>query len=337
MGDFWLRRLRFLLIMPMVGLAGCGRSFWLFHPKGPVASAEFRVTVLDVSVMMLVVLTAGIMAAVFLFRYRKGRHSAYDPTFVKSDAIEIAVWGIPLMIVGFLAYNSYKAISATNPYNPKILANGQHRPLSRKVAEAVNGGRPVGVIGPVAQNRLRPVHIDVITTDWQWLFLYPKADIASVNALVVPVNRPIYFRLTSATVVNDFFIPELVGEIDVMPGMRTRQAMLVRVAGTYRGFSADYSGGGFSWMGFAVHAVSAKRYAQWTARIAKSPQRLTYARFNKLAQPTINVGGKTDTFSHVQKGLFRHVVQAVMNGKVYTTPMGMTENMLNPVAVRITK
>ena len=52
---------------------------------------------------------------------------------------------------------------------------------------------------------------------------------ATVDSLVVPVNTPIHFRLTSATVVNDFFVPEPVGEIDIMPGVRTKQAM--RTAG----------------------------------------------------------------------------------------------------------
>ncbi|WP_372444550.1 hypothetical protein [Acidithiobacillus ferriphilus] len=74
---------------------------------------------------------------------------------------------------------------------------------------------------------------------------------------MVPVGTPVKFRLTSTSVVNDFLVPQLVGMIDVMPGMRTKQALVADKAGTYIGFSADYSGAGLSWMHFQTKAVSA--------------------------------------------------------------------------------
>ena len=58
--------------------------------------------------------------------------------------------------------------------------------------------------------------------DWKWLFIYPEQHIASVNRLVAPVGTPVHFRLTSASVMNVFFVPQLGSEIYAMNGMVTR-------------------------------------------------------------------------------------------------------------------
>ncbi|MHB8255003.1 MAG: cytochrome ubiquinol oxidase subunit II, partial [Acidiferrobacter sp.] len=172
-----------------------------------------------------------------------------------------------------------------------------------------------------------PLEVDVISTDWQWVFVYPKQHIATVDRLVIPVGTPVRFRLTSATVVNDFYIPQLVGMIDVMPGMRVKQSLVANDIGSYQGFSANYSGAGFSWMTFRTQSVSADAFRKWTQKVQGSQQHLTYAAFNTIAKPTINVDSKVAYFSNVQAGLFDHVITQVMGGKVYPTPMAMTENM----------
>ncbi|MFX5562938.1 ubiquinol oxidase subunit II, partial [Acinetobacter baumannii] len=75
--------------------------------------------------------------------------------------------------------------------------------------------------------------------------------IATVNELAAPVDRPINFRITSSSVMNSFYIPALAGQIYAMPGMETKLHAVINEAGAYRGFSANYSGAGFSGMRFA--------------------------------------------------------------------------------------
>lgn len=53
------------------------------------------------------------------------------------------------------------------------------------------------------------VEIQVVSVDWKWLFIYPEQGVASVNRLVVPAGTPLDFSLTSASVMNAFFIPQL--------------------------------------------------------------------------------------------------------------------------------
>ncbi len=333
------RRLRPLWLAAVALLTGCAqKGYWLAHPKGAIARAEWHTTILDVVVMGGVVLVAGGLVAAFLWRYRVGGKSrSYDPTFTASLVIEVLVWGIPLMIVGYLSYFSVKSVFATNPYNPLAV----RRAVAREAR--MNGAFPrradparVNAIDPAARP-VRPLRIDVVTTDWQWVFIYPEQGIATVDELVVPVRAPVKFELTSTTVVNDFFIPQLVGEIDIMPGMRTKQGMIASRTGNYHGYSDDFSGGGFSWMGFATRVTGPARFKRWVRRVQGAKDHLTYARFTRVAQPTINLPEKIRHFSHVQKGLFDNVIEQVMEGRVYRTPLAMTESMTKPMRVRLIK
>ena len=301
----WKERLRLLVPLPTLMLGGCSsQELWLFRPEGLISKTQFHYFILDVVIMLLIIIPTTILAIWAMWRYRKGGKGTYAPKWSHSYTIEAIVWGIPLITVGILSYLSVKAIYDVNPYNPAIMVKAQ------KAAS------------------VEPIEVDVVATDWRWLFIYPKEHIATVNDLVIPVDTPVHFRLTSTSVVNDFIIPQLVGMIDVMPGMRVKQALVADKPGIYQGFSADYSGAGFSWMHFQTKAVSQTAFAQWVQDVKKSPQQMTYQQFNQFAEPYITVGGGYQYFSHVQAGLFDHVIEETMDGKVWPTPMAMTENMV---------
>jgi len=281
----------------MLSLCGCSTaSFPLFHPHGAVGEAQWRFTLIDVGVMMLIILPVTLLVIAFLWRYRKGRNAAYDPTWSHSMGLELAMWGIPILIVAFLGFESYRSTLLVNPFGPTALT----------MDDPAN---------PVLQ-------VDVITTDWQWFFYYPQYGIATIDDLPVPAGRPVKLYLTSTSVTNDFFIPGVAPMIDVMPGMRTADAFQVDHPGNFEGFSADFSGEGFSWMQFSARVMSPADFAAWAAATAASPKQLSYAAFTKLAVPTVNVGAKPTYFSHVDPDLFQHVYTDAQNGVVYAVPEG---------------
>jgi cytochrome o ubiquinol oxidase subunit 2 len=278
--------------LPALLLAGCSPdTYRLFHPDGPLASVEWRFTLIDVGVMLLIILPITFMIAVFLWRYRKTRNAAYDPNWSHSLGLELVMWGVPFIVVVFLGYYSYKSVLLVNPYNPTALQ--------------------------MANPADEPLQVDVVTTDWQWFFIYPQQHIATIDDLVVPAGRPVRLRLTSTSVTNDFFIPQVAPMIDVMPGMRTEDAFQENRPGNFEGFSADYSGTGFSWMQFSTRIVPQADFDSWVAKTQASPNQLSYAQFTKLAQPTVNVGAKPSYFSNVDPGLFESVYTAAQQGVEY--------------------
>jgi len=283
------------LFLSALFLSGCSTvQYRLFHPADSIANVEWHYTIVDVAVMLLIILPITFMIALFLWRYRKSRNAAYDPNWSHSLSLELLMWGVPLIIVVVLGYYSYQSAMLVNPYKPSVLAKSA-------AADA-------------------PLQVDVVTTDWQWLFIYPQQGIATIDDLVVPQGRVVDLRLTSASVVNDFFIPQVAPMIDVMPGMRTKDAFAVNRVGNYEGYSADFSGEGFSWMQFSTRIVAPSDFASWVSQTQASPHKLDYAQFRQLARPTVNVGAKPAYFSGVDPDLFEEVYHAALQGVVYPVP-----------------
>ncbi len=110
------------------------------------------------------------------------------------------------------------------------------------------------------------IEIEVVSLDWKWLFIYPQQGVASVNQLVVPVGTPVHFRLTSASVMNSFFVPQLAGQIYTMSGMTTQLNLLADQPGKYQGLSSQFSGDGFSGMRFTLEAVPAAQFEAWLSK-----------------------------------------------------------------------
>ncbi len=303
----WLKKgWRYAAFAPVLLLSGCAHNpYWIFNPKGLMADTNLSYFIVDVVIMGAIVGLTALLVIWFMWRYQKGKNRGkYDPHWSHSNTIEVFVWGIPIIAVGFLSYFAVKGTFEINPYNPTVITHHMQP----------NGD---------------PVEVDVIATDWQWLFVYPQYHMAVANELVLPVHTPVFFRLTSSAVTTTFFIPQLVGMIDVMPGMRTKNALLSDHIGVYKGIASDYAGAGTSWMTFPTKMVSAGDFSQWIKKVQQSPSTMTYADFNRFAEPYINVNHHVVYFSSVQPGLFDHLMEDVMQGKTWPLPPMMTENMVD--------
>lgn len=294
-----------LLALPaLLALSGCHiADCRLFDPVSQIAKVQYWATLFEFGIMCLIIVPVTLLIALFIWRYRKGANAAYDPSWSHSLTLEILVWGVPLVIVAICGIFSVRTIHAVDPYAPKLLAQ----------AEAAQP----------------PLDVDVITTDWQWLFIYPDQHVAAVAELVVPQGRVVHLRLTSTSVTNDFFVPQVASMIDVMPGMRTEDTFDTPVAGNYSGFSADFSGAGFSWMQFMLRVVPPADFNAWVAKAAASPRQLTYQEFTRFAQPTVNEGAKISYFSAPAPGLFDEVVNAARDGVVYPVSNAVTLHVAN--------
>src|SRR5262249_25462530 len=107
------------------------------------------------------------------------------------------------------------------------------------------------------------LNVQVVSLDWKWLFIYPEQNIASVNRLVIPVGTPVHFTLTSASVMNAFFVPKLGSMIYTMNGMATQLYLNADEPGTFLGMSSHFSGDGFADMEFKVEALPMEKFSAW--------------------------------------------------------------------------
>ena len=256
------------LVLALIGIAtlgGCSEG--VLDPKGPIASAERQILFNSLGIMLAIVIPTIIATLGVAFWFRSSNTRAvYLPDFDYSGRLELLVWSIPAMTVLLVGGVAWVGAHDLDP----------RKPIS---------------------STAKPINVQVVSLDWKWLFIYPEQGIASVNRLTVPAGTPVSFELTSSSVMNSFFVPQLGSQIYTMSGMATHLQLLADHPGTYPGLSANFSGDGFADMRFTVDAVPPEQFAQWVtatrnsgpaARFGKSmpiwPSRATPLRRSPIAR-----------------------------------------------------
>ena len=262
-------------------LAACSQT-GVLDPQGPVAAAELLLLINTTGIMLVVVVPVILATLGFAWWYRASNPRANrSPEWAYQGGIEFVVWSIPALIV--------------------ILVGGV----------AWIGSHQLDPKAPLASNA-KPIRVDVVSLDWKWLFIYPDQRIAAVNQLVVPAGTPVSFRLTSATVMNSFFVPQLGSQIYTMAGMATNLNLQADKPGKFPGLSAQFSGDGFADMRFTVTAVPAGDFDSWIEKVRGTGDALDDSGYGELTKPSRAV--PPATYRSVDPELFRRIVdQTALN------------------------
>ncbi|WP_253344727.1 ubiquinol oxidase subunit II [Sphingobium sp. OAS761] len=259
----FLRRIAPLLLLT---LGGC--DWVVLSPAGDVAMQQRDLILIATLLMLLIIIPVIAMTIWFAWRYREKAQAAdYDPDWDHSTSLELMIWSAPLLIIIALGAVTWTSTHLLDPYRP---------------IERIDSGRKVE---PAA----RRLQVEVVALDWKWLFIYPELGIATVNELAAPVDQPIEFKITSASLMNSFFVPALAGQIYAMPGMQTVLHAVANKPGNFEGFSANYTGTGFSHMRFRFHAMDQAGFDRWVAQVKASGAKLDRATYVALEQPSEKV------------------------------------------------
>jgi cytochrome o ubiquinol oxidase subunit 2 len=281
------RALQIGALTAFVPLTGCNRG--ILDPVGPVGSAEKLILINSTAIMLAIIIPTILATIAFAWWFRSGnKRAVYRPDWEYSGAIELVVWSIPALTIMLLGGIAWIGSHELEPSKPLVSASPT-------------------------------LKVDVVSLDWKWLFIYPDQHIASVNQLVVPAGTPVSFRLTSATVWNSFFIPQMGTMIYTMPRMMTRLNLQADKPGVYWGQSSHFSGDGFPGMQFLVQALPPDQFAKW-AQSAHARPALDLSAYDQLQKPSSYV--KPFTYGSVQQGLFDAIV-------ANRTPAAISPNTLS--------
>jgi cytochrome o ubiquinol oxidase subunit 2 len=275
------RLIRTLRLSPLVCTLLLGGCNWVvLDPKGPVGMQERSLIITATVLMLLVVVPVIALTLVFAWRYRASNDKAeYRPDWAHSGRIEAVVWLIPCVIVSILGVLAWRSSHELDPY----------RPLASHV---------------------KPIRIDAVALDWKWLFIYPDQKIATVNQVAFPANVPVDFHVTSATVMNSFFIPRLGSQIYAMANMQTQVHLMASATGTFHGLSSNFSGDGFSGMTFSALALTPRGFDAWLKKVKASPTSLDGAAYRQLARPSEN--NPVEYYSQVMPHLFAQLLHGTL-------------------------
>jgi cytochrome o ubiquinol oxidase subunit 2 len=288
---------RVAVMAAAVATGGCGTA--LLSPGGPVAGAERTILLNSVAIMLVIVVPTIAATIAFAWWFRAGnRRARYLPAWEYSGQLELLVWSIPALVVLFLGGIAWLGSHELDP--ARTLVSSKH-----------------------------PVEIQVVSLDWKWLFIYPEQGVASINRIVAPAGVPLHFDITSASVLNVFFVPRLGSEIYSMYGMTTQLNLQADQPGDYPGLSAHFSGDGFSGMAFDLDAVSAEQFAAWVASTRESGPILDYAAYQGLLRQTQDVAPYT--YREVKESLFHDIVSQKLppgeGAPVAPTPRALSARM----------
>ncbi len=259
--------------------AGCNTV--LLSPSGDIAAQQGKLIVISTVLMLLIVVPVIALTFLFAWRYRQSNKEAtYKPDWDHSIQLELVIWAAPLLIVIALGAVTWISTHTLDPYRALTRIDAQ-RPM------------PAGT---------KPLVIEVVALDWKWLFLYPEQGIAVVNEMAAPVDVPIHFKITSSSVMNSFFIPALAGQIYAMPGMETTLHAIINKPGNFDGFSANYSGDGFSGMKFRFHGLAAADFDRWLQTAKAGGTELNRDDYLQLEKPSERVPVRR--YASVAPGLY---------------------------------
>ncbi len=264
-----------------VWLAGCSAA--VLNPQGPVGEADRTILIDSLAIMMAIGLPTIAGTFVFAWWFRASNTRArYRPDWAFSGQLEALVWSIPLLVIVLLGGVAWVGAHDLDPAVP------------------LRAPQP-------------PLEVQVVSMDWKWLFIYPGLHVATLNQLIIPAGVPVHFTLTSSSVMNAFFIPQLGTMIYTMNGMQDQLNLMASHPGTYAGLSSHYSGDGFADMHFPVRALPATDFADWTRDTQHSGAVLNAAAYAALEQQSADLPAAT--YRQVQPGLFEQiVVQSVPPG-----------------------
>jgi cytochrome o ubiquinol oxidase subunit 2 len=286
-------------VLSLLALAGCEPG--IIPSRGIVGKGNTQIMIDSLAIMLVIVVPTIVATLAFAWWFRSSNASARRlPDFVYSGKIEMITWSIPLMTIMLLGGVAWIGSRELDPY------------------------RPLAADEP-------PLNVQVVSLDWKWLFIYPDQNVASVNRLVIPAGVPVHFGLTSASVMNAFFVPALGSMIYTMNRMTTQLHLKADEPGTFLGMSSHYSGDGFSTMQFNVDALPRDRFAAWVDEARKGAGgTLNEQAYGELAKQSMKVA--PFAYSAIEPNIFHKIITQELPpgpGPVNETSPGALRRMGN--------
>lgn len=214
----------------ILSACGGGKSPSVLAPDGPAASKESNIAwmVFAICAVVFVGVTSVLLYSIIKFRARPGMP---EPRQLHGNTkLEIA-WTIAPTVVLFiiLAVTISTMFALAQPKDPNTIT------------------------------------VRVLGHQWWWEFQYNNGAVVTADEMHVPVNTVVHIDLYSDNVIHSFWVPQLTGKTDVIPGHNNTMWLEANKVGQYRGECTEFCGTQHAHMDFVVIAQSASDYQAWLA------------------------------------------------------------------------
>jgi cytochrome c oxidase subunit II len=247
--------------LALLGLAGCAGSPSALSPGGPAAAdiANLWWIMFAVAAVVFVIVIALLLVALL-------RRNA-DRSRLLGDGRKLVIWAggiVPAIILS--------AVMGLAIFYMRVLA------------------------APPTQPR---VTVEVVGHQWWWEVRYPDLKVTTANEIHIPAGEPVLVKVTSADVIHSFWVPELQGKIDTIPGQTNSIWLQAAQPGVYRGQCAEYCGTEHAKMAFLVIAQPADQFNAWAQAQAQPAAPVTDPRLVQGQQVFL---GSACVYCHTVQG-----------------------------------
>jgi len=233
-----------------------------------------------------------VLAAVVTLGGCRGVQTMLDPAGQQARDIDViwrvmlAVCGVMyLLVLAFLAWALWRARRARDARDgPPVTGES---PADAGLGRGLTGWTALiaaGLVGLTTVSFLvdrsladvgpSPIHIRVTANQWWWQADYqgdaPSENITTANELHLPLGRPAVIELHANDVIHSFWVPNLAGKVDLIPGRTNYVAVTPKRLGVFRGQCAEFCGWQHAKMAFDVVVEDPKAFAAWMARQSAS-------------------------------------------------------------------
>jgi cytochrome c oxidase subunit 2 len=204
-----------------------------------------------------------------------GGHSFLDAKGSEADRIASVWWlmfglaaAVYVVVAGFIVYAATRGRRRSSESSRLdeqrfIWIGGVLAPLVILAILAVVTVDTTSALRNASPHELK---IDVVGKLWWWQVEYPGTDVVTANEIHIPRGTPIDFHLTSDNVIHSFWVPQLAGKMDTIPGQPNDLRFTADTVGTYRGQCAEFCGLQHAHMGIAVVVDTPPDFGRWLAR-----------------------------------------------------------------------
>jgi heme/copper-type cytochrome/quinol oxidase subunit 2 len=231
----------------------------LVSPESPASPNAEEMTTLYwvgfiVAVLTFIAINVALIGVIRRFRARRGREAEVPDPHDRGGQLKVGgaltALALLLFIVGIVFTERAREVPAPGPD-------------SLQASSTLTAQKSIDI--PEGDDA--PLRIRATAQQWLWRFDYPRGGF-SYHELVVPVDTPVVLDLVSTDVAHSFFVPELSGKFDAVPGKVNKVVFRADEEGTYEGSSATFSGQGYASMRITVTVVPATEYEAYVDELA---------------------------------------------------------------------
>ncbi|HSK38318.1 MAG TPA: cytochrome c oxidase subunit II [Arenibaculum sp.] len=217
------------------------------------------------------------LAAVLLLAACGGPQSVFEPRGPDAERLLTLTWvlfiGGTAIFVGVMGLIGYALVARPDRTrrlsgNHLVLWGGFVFPIVTLAVLTTYSAWTTSAL--TATPREEPLRVEVIGHMWWWEVRYPgepgMPDAVTANEIRIPVGRPVEVTVTTADVIHSFWVPNLHGKIDLIPGHVNRRVITAHEPAVMRGQCAEFCGAQHAWMAFAVVAEEPERFEEWLER-----------------------------------------------------------------------